>query len=98
MYAGHGETDSFGRGEIEEIVESDIKVVPAHRLGKAKRLDDARDRYEAFCLSTVPKNFTLAGKKIILDCAHGATYQVAPSIFSRLGADIQIINKHRRTT
>lgn len=78
--------------EIEEIVESDIKVVPAHRLGKAKRLDDARDRYEAFCLSTVPKNFTLAGKKIILDCAHGATYQVAPSIFSRLGADIQIIN------
>ena len=78
--------------EIEEIVESDIKVVPAHRLGKAKRLDDARDRYEAFCLSTLPKNFTLAGKKIILDCAHGATYQVAPSIFSRLGADIQIIN------
>ena len=78
--------------EIEEIVESDIKVVPAHRLGKAKRLDDARDRYEDFCLSTLPKHFTLAGKKIILDCAHGATYQVAPSIFSRLGADIQIIN------
>ena len=78
--------------EIEVIVGNDLKVVPAHRLGKAKRLDDARERYENFCLSTLPGNLSLTNMKIVLDCAHGATYQVAPAVFRRLGADVHVIN------
>ncbi len=59
-----------------------------HKLGKAKRIDDAEGRYVEFCKSTFPEKFNLRGLKIVLDCAHGATYHVAPKIFSELGAEV----------
>ena len=78
--------------EIEELIESEIKCVQPRRLGKAKRLDNARAQYIQFCLKTVSKELSLKNYKIVLDCANGATYQVAPEIFRMLGADIILIN------
>ena len=78
--------------EIENLAEESLKIQPANKLGKARRLDDARDKYIQFCLSTFPKNLTLKGLKIVLDCAHGATYRTAPAVFRELGADITVIN------
>jgi phosphoglucosamine mutase len=57
-------------------------------LGKAERIVDASGRYIEFCKSTIPANTSLAGLKIIVDCAHGATYHVAPSVLSELGATV----------
>ena len=57
-------------------------------IGQAFRIDDARGRYISFLKSTFPKEMELDGLKIVLDCAHGATYRVAPEVFSELGADI----------
>ena len=57
-------------------------------IGQAFRIDDARGRYISFLKSTFPKELELDGLKIVLDCAHGATYRVAPEVFSELGADI----------
>jgi phosphoglucosamine mutase len=58
------------------------------RLGKARRVDDAAGRYIEFCKSTFPNELDLRGLKIAVDCAHGAAYQVAPSVFHELGADV----------
>ncbi|MCG8612932.1 MAG: phosphoglucosamine mutase, partial [Pseudomonadales bacterium] len=63
--------------------------VESHRLGKARRIEDAVGRYVEFCKSTVPSSMSLDGLKIVLDCAHGATYQVAPLVFSELGAQVE---------
>ena len=71
---------------IEEELEAPFETVPADRLGKAVRMEDADERYLAFCRSTVPAGFTLAGRKIVVDCAHGATYHLAPELFRQLGA------------
>ena len=60
---------------------------PAACDGK-ERIDDAGGRYIEFCKSTVPSTFELTSMKIVVDCAHGATYHVAPSVFRELGADI----------
>jgi phosphoglucosamine mutase len=57
-------------------------------MGKAKRLDDAQGRYIEFCKSTFPNELDLRGLKIVVDCAHGAAYQVAPHVFHELGADV----------
>ena len=54
-------------------------------------MDDAQGRYVEFCKNTFPKDLSLEGLKIVLDCSHGATYQVAPKIFTELGADIHTI-------
>jgi phosphoglucosamine mutase len=61
------------------------------RLGKARRIDDAAGRYIEFCKSTFPSNLDLHGLKIVLDCAHGATYHVAPPVFHELGVEIVAI-------
>jgi phosphoglucosamine mutase len=61
-------------------------------IGKAKRIDDAIGRYIVFCKNTFPDNLTLAGMKIVLDCANGASYKVAPIIFSELGAEVSAIH------
>lgn len=74
--------------EIEEWLEKDLVVVPPSDLGKAKRIDDAIGRYVEYCKSTIPSSMSLEGMKIVLDCAHGATYQVAPYVFRELGADL----------
>ena len=60
----------------------------AERLGKAARLNDAPARYIAYCRSTVAPDFSLRGLRLVLDCAHGATYQVAPALFTALGAEV----------
>ena len=66
-------------------------TVAADRLGKAARINDAAERYAAFCRSSVAADFSLRGLRIVLDCAHGATYQVAPRIFAALGAELSTI-------
>jgi phosphoglucosamine mutase len=85
--AGEKLPDAFEK-EIELALNQSIKTVLPHDLGKAKRIDDAPDQYIKFCKSTFPENFNLRGLKIVLDCAHGATYHVAPKIFSELGAEV----------
>lgn len=70
---------------------SPINLVSPAELGKAKRLNDAPGRYIEFCKSTFPSYLDLRGLRIVLDCAHGATYHLAGSIFHELGADVIII-------
>jgi phosphoglucosamine mutase len=64
----------------------------ADDIGKAYRIDDALGRYIVFCKNTFPSDLTLEGKKIVIDCANGATYKVAPTIFTELGADVVAIH------
>ena len=76
--------------EVEIAIEEELdkKMVIADRLGKVKRLDDASGRYIEFCKSTLYKGLNLKGLTIVLDCANGATYKVAPSVFRELGAEV----------
>ncbi|SDL85562.1 phosphoglucosamine mutase [Modicisalibacter muralis] len=76
---------------IEEELEKPLETVCADRLGKAVRISDAAGRYIEFCKSTVPHRLTLHGLKIVLDCAHGATYHIAPSVFRELGAQVSLV-------
>ena len=85
--AGEKLPDAF-ETEVELALNQSIKTVLPHELGKAKRVDDAEGRYVEFCKSTFPEKLNLRGFKIVLDCAHGATYRVAPKIFSELGAEV----------
>jgi len=73
---------------IEELLEQPLETVGPNALGKAERIVDAAGRYIEFCKSTVPASTSLAGMKIVVDCAHGATYHIAPSVFSELGATV----------
>ena len=72
---------------IEEELDKPMETVPSERLGKAERVEDARGRYIEFCKSTAPR-ISLCGLKVVVDCANGATYQVAPAVFHELGADV----------
>lgn len=78
--------------EVEALIESaldePLECAPSERLGKARRLDDAAGRYIEFCKSTFPAAFDLHGLKIVLDCAHGAAYHIAPHVFHELGAEV----------
>ncbi len=76
---------------IEREVDADFVTVASERLGKARRIVDAEARYVEFCKRTLPDDFSLHGMHIALDCAHGATYQVAPKVFAELGARVQVI-------
>lgn len=73
---------------IERGLEEPIECVPSADLGRASRIEDARGRYIEFCKSTFPNDLDLRGLKIVLDCAHGAAYHVAPSVFHELGAEV----------
>nr|VFK61854.1 MAG: phosphoglucosamine mutase [Candidatus Kentron sp. TUN] len=73
---------------IEKELDNPIKTVVPNRLGKAERVDDAPGRYIEFCKSTIPFGMHLQGFKIVIDCGHGATYHVAPSVFGELGAEV----------
>ena len=73
---------------IEAALDAPIECVSSEKLGKAKRLDDARGRYIEFCKSTFPNELDLRGLKIVIDCAHGAAYHIAPDVFHELGAEI----------
>jgi phosphoglucosamine mutase len=74
--------------EIERALEAPIGCNEARLLGKAQRIDDAQGRYVEFCKSTFPNELDLKGLEIVVDCAHGAAYQVAPHVFHELGADV----------
>ena len=76
---------------IEQQLEKPLVSVGSQALGRAFRIDDARGRYIEFCKSTVERGLHLRGLKIIVDCAHGATYAVAPKVFEELGADVTAI-------
>ena len=78
---------------IEHAIEardgrSRSRCVPSAQLGKARRIDDAAGRYIEFCKSTFPNELDLKGWRIVVDCAHGAGYHVAPPVFHELGADV----------
>ncbi len=79
---------------IEAELDKPMQVMESAKLGKARRIDDAAGRYVEFCKSTFPNNLDLRGLKIVLDCAHGATYHVAPPVFHELGAEVIAIGNH----
>lgn len=74
--------------EIENWLQQPLKVAPSAQLGKAKRIADAGGRYIEFCKSTVSRGLSLRGLTLVVDCAQGATYQVAPTVFEELGAKV----------
>lgn len=74
--------------QIERLIDEPVVTRESRRLGKAVRTDRARTQYQEFCASTVPAGMTLAGFKIVVDCANGAGYKVAPRVFADLGAEI----------
>ncbi len=73
---------------IEEQLEKSMTTVDSAQLGKAVRVVDAPGRYIEFCKSTVSSDITLNGLKIVIDCANGAAYHVAPNVFRELGAEV----------
>lgn len=82
--------------EIEQLMDSDLngKLAPSANLGKATRLENARGRYIEFVKNSFPKSQSLEGLKIVLDCANGAAYYVAPVILHELGAELITINNN----
>ncbi len=70
-------------GEIERLPKP-----PASEIGRARRIDDAQGRYIVYLKNTFPRDLTLEGLKIVIDCAHGAAYKVAPTVFEELGAEV----------
>ncbi|MEX5683090.1 MULTISPECIES: phosphoglucosamine mutase [Pseudomonas] len=79
---------------IEELLDTPMTVVESSKIGKVSRINDASGRYIEFCKSSVPTGTSFAGLKIVLDCAHGATYKVAPSVFRELGAEVVVLSAH----
>ncbi|KJF90235.1 phosphoglucosamine mutase [Photobacterium leiognathi] len=73
---------------IEAEMEKPLTCVESALLGKAYRIDDAAGRYIEFCKGTFPTHLSLEGFKIVVDCAHGATYHIAPKVFAELGAEV----------
>jgi phosphoglucosamine mutase len=73
---------------IEEALDRPLQTVGSSDLGKVKRVEDAAGRYIEFCKGTIPASMTLKGMKLVLDCANGATYHVAPCVFEELGAEV----------
>ena len=74
--------------QIEAALNEPMNCVDSAHLGKAKRLDDAAGRYIEFCKSTFPNHLNLHGLKLVVDCAHGAAYHIAPHVFHELGAEV----------
>ncbi len=74
--------------EIEALLDQEMETLPSELLGKAYRIEDAAARYIEFCKASVPNDFSLKGMKIVLDCAHGAAYHIAPYVFKELGAEV----------
>ena len=77
--------------QIEAMIDSPIETVDSKQLGKASRIVDAAGRYVEYCKSTFPDELNLKGMKLVIDCAHGATYHIAPAVFEELGATTVVI-------
>lgn len=76
---------------IEYELEQPMVCESSEKLGKAQRIEDASGRYIEFCKSHLPNQLSLSGMKIVIDCAHGATYHIAPAVFKELGAEVIVI-------
>ncbi|MGX5172802.1 phosphoglucosamine mutase [Aliikangiella sp. IMCC44653] len=74
--------------EIEAMMDQEMTTVSAEKLGKAKKVETAAGRYIEFCKASVPTHLSLEGLKIVVDCANGAAYSIAPKVFRELGADV----------
>ncbi len=77
--------------QIERLMDEPMVIVPPADLGKAERFADAAGRYIEFCKSAVPNRLNLNGIRLVVDCANGAAYHIAPSVFEELGADVVAI-------
>jgi phosphoglucosamine mutase len=77
--------------QIEAMIDSPMETVDSEQLGKASRIVDAAGRYVEYCKSTFPDELSLKGMKVVIDCAHGATYHIAPAVFEELGATTVVI-------
>ena len=77
--------------QIEAMIDSPMVTVDSEQLGKASRIVDAAGRYVEYCKSTFPDELSLKGMKLVVDCAHGATYHIAPAVFEELGAKTVVI-------
>jgi phosphoglucosamine mutase len=77
--------------EIETALDEPLTCVPSAGLGRARRIDDADGRYIEFCKGTFPFDMDLRGLKIVVDCANGAAYHLAPHVFHELGAEVSSI-------
>jgi len=76
---------------IESAIDAPMTTVDSARLGKVRRIDDAAGRYIEYCKSTASTGLSLKGLRLVLDCAHGATYHVAPAVFAELGAEVIVM-------
>lgn len=76
---------------IEAELDKEMTTVPSETIGKASRVSDAAGRYIEFCKSTIGPSLKLTGLKIVVDCAHGSTYHIAPNVFEELGAEVSAI-------
>lgn len=76
---------------IEDYIAKPMQIVSSEKLGKATRINDASGRYIEFCKSTIPSLTRLIGLKVVVDCANGATYHIAPNVFTELGAQVTSI-------
>ncbi len=89
FFSGDGsKLDDAVESSIEAELERPLQSLPSIGLGKARRLDDAKGRYIEFCKSTFPSKLSLRGMKLVLDCAHGAAYDMGPDVFQELGAEV----------
>ena len=89
FFSGKGEKlDDAIELAIERELRADMRMVASDRIGKVSRIDDAAGRYVEFCKSCFRGHLNLHGLKIALDCAHGATYHIAPKVLSELGAEV----------
>ncbi|CAD6873618.1 phosphoglucosamine mutase [Methylomonas fluvii] len=77
--------------QIEQYLDAPMTTVESAKLGKAKRVSDAAGRYIEFCKATVPPHLDFKGMRIVIDCANGATYHIAPHVFSEVGAEVVTI-------
>ena len=78
--------------KIESLLSANMTTAEPHGIGRAKFLEDAAGRYIEFCKGTFLKSHDLKGIKIVVDCANGAAYHIAPNVFSELGADVTVIH------
>jgi phosphoglucosamine mutase len=92
FFSAHGDKLSDAMElAIEAELDKPLQTVPSQELGKARRIDDAPGRYIEFCKATIPSLTRLSGLKIVVDCANGATYHIAPNVFAELGAEVVTI-------
>src|SRR5690554_2914299 len=84
---GHKLSDET-EAAIEAMLDQPMDCVSSEKLGRAARIQDAPGRYIEFCKSIFPSSLSLAGRKIAVDCANGATYHIAPAVFRELGAEV----------